>query len=206
MRYGAAGTATACVAAIVVGACASTSNPQPTTSAPQPSRAPGAAADKVVQAPAVQRLAVQALNDIALGRGEYHKHLHVPFMIGPGLWGEMLKLEPALAKIGTESISVVPMSGGTRGWKMGGFMDNDAVAKIAHHTKLRAVAEAFRDGQVRPANPEERQLFYALTPLEIAGKPLTVFSIPPDHRLVVYVEDGKLVWIDLLSAYSALLR
>jgi hypothetical protein len=172
-------------------------------------RHPERAVEKVVQAPTVQNQVVQALDDIALGRGEYQRHLSVPFMIGPGLWAEMLKLDPALAAIGTESTSVVPMSEGTRVWKMGGFLDEDAVKKIGRHIKLRAVAEAFRGGEVRPATPEERKLFYALTPLEIAGKPLTVLCVPrdhPDHRLAVFAEDGRLVWIDLISAYAATLR
>jgi len=186
------------IAALLVAACASTSSPPP-------QRAASAEVEKVVEAPAVQKLIVQALDDIALGRGEYHKHLSVPFMIGPALWGEMLQLDPTLAKVGTESLSVVPTGEGPKSWKMGGFMDEAAVQKIGHHIKFRAVAEAWRGGQLRPATPQERKLFYALTPLEIAGQPLTILTTS-GHRLVVYVEDGRLVWIDLISAYVADLR
>jgi hypothetical protein len=184
--------------ALVLLGCASTTSHQT-------GRGPAVAVDRVVTDAGVEKTVVQALDDIALGRGEYHRHLSVPFMIGPALWGEMLSLDPTLAAIGTESTSVVPMGEGTRVWKMGGFLDEDAVRKIGRHIKLRAVAESFRAGEVRPATPEERKLFYALTPLEIAGKPLTVLCVPrdqPAHRLAVFAEKGRLVWIDLLSGYS----
>jgi hypothetical protein len=184
---------------LIAVACASTSGQQRHDAPPE-------AVEAVVADPATERAVVAALDDIALGRGEYHKRLAVPFMIGPGLWGEMLKLDPTLATLGTESISVVPTGGGTQTWKMGGFLDEQAVEKIGHHIKLRAVAEAFRGRPARPATSQERKLFYALTPLEIAGKPLTILSVPPDHRLAVYAEEGRLVWMDLLSAYSASLK
>ena len=152
-----------------------------------------------------QKLIVAALDDIALGRGEYHQHLTVPFMIGPALWGWMVKLDPALEKIGIESLSVVPMPGGDAKWKMRTFKE-DSIKTIAHHIKFRAVAEAWRAGTVRAATPQERSLFYALTPLEIDGQPLTIISTPEDHRLVVYVQEGRLMWMDVLSEYRTTAR
>jgi hypothetical protein len=173
-----------------------------TTSGQKSARTPGIPVESVVDDPQTQRLVMEALDDVALGRGEYQKHLSVPFMIGPGLWGELLQLEPRLAELGTESTSVVPMSRGTSVWKMRSYLDESAVGEIGHHIKFRAVAEAFRGGRVRPATPQERKLFYAMTPLEIAGKALTVLCVQPDHRLAIYVEGGKLVWIDLISRFT----
>jgi hypothetical protein len=182
--------------ALVAGACAATTTPKP-AAAPPKSAAVDPAAEQQTQ-----KAIVAALDDIALGRGEYHKHLAVPFMIGPALWGAMLQLEPALEKIGTESVSIVPMGDRSVTWKMRMF-DGEGGPQIARHIKFRAVAEAFRGGTVRPATPQERSLFYALTPFETEGQPLTIIVAPEGHRMVVYADgDGQLVWMDILSEYK----
>jgi hypothetical protein len=155
----------------------------------------------VVDAPEVQRFVVRALDDIALGRGDYVRHLSVPFVIGPGLWREMLESDAALGNLGTPSVSVVPMNERPVALKMRTFVNKDAVEKISHHNRLIGVAQAFRGGEVRPATSQERKLFYALSPLEISGNPLTMVCVAPDRRLAIYVENGRLVWIDLLSAF-----
>ncbi len=41
-----------------------------------------------------------------------------------------------------------------------------------------------------------------MTPLEIAGKALTILCIQPDHRLALYAEGEKLVWINLISNFT----
>jgi hypothetical protein len=145
---------------------------------------------------------VAALDDIALGREGFEDRLAVPFVIGPALWGTMTKLDPALDTLGTPSAALVPMPGGAQTWKMRSFLQRPNVVTIARHIKLRAVAEAFRGGTARPATQAERDLFYALTPLEIKDRPLTVLVVPPDHRLIVFVEDGRISWIDLISEYK----
>jgi|KBSMisStaDraftv2_1062788.scaffolds.fasta_scaffold728876_1 hypothetical protein len=181
------------VVALAASACATAAPPK---RAGSPNAHP---VDPAAQAK-TQKLIVAALDDIALGRGEVDKHLTVPFMIGPALWGWMVSLDPALEKIGTESLSVVPMPGGPAQWKMRSFMA-DSVPTIARHIKFRAVAEAWRAGTVRAATPEERSLFYALTPMEIDGEPLTILTTS-GNNLVVYVQEGRLMWIDAISEYK----
>jgi hypothetical protein len=104
--------------------------------------------------------------------------------------------------LGTPSAAIVPTAGQPAEWKMRTFLAANDVAALAATITFRDLCTAFGDGAPRPANQEERALFYQLTPLEIAGKPLTVVEVQR-HRLVAYVDHGRLAWLDLLSEYSS---
>lgn len=103
--------------------------------------------------------------------------------------------------LGTPSTAVVPTGGQPTEWKMRTFLSANDVAALAATITFRDLCISFGEGTARPANQEERALFYKLTPLEIAGKPLTVVDVER-HRLVAYVDNGRLAWMDLLSEYS----
>jgi len=130
-----------------------------------------------------------------------------PFTVGPALWAILIQVDhkggrAVVENLGTPGLAVVPTGGQPIEWKMRTFLSANDVAALAATITFRDLCTAFGDGAPRPANQEERALFYALAPLEIAGKPLTVVDVQ-QHRLVAYVENGRLAWMDLLSEYSA---
>jgi len=122
------------------------------------------------------------------------------FVIGPALW-ELLAKDAAFAKIGTPAKSVFPARGTMQVLEMRMYLeaaDHDAL--LASRVFI-GFARVVTEGKSRAANDAERSLFYALSPLEIAGRPLTVID-GEKIDVVVYVEDGKLGWIDASDAYN----
>jgi hypothetical protein len=154
----------------------------------------------------VEALVHEAL--VGLGRADRTANdtLASPFTVGPALWAILIQVDhkggrSVVENLGTPSTAVVPTGGQPTEWKMRTFLSANDVAALAATITFRDLCTAFGDGAPRPANQEERALFYKLTPLEIAGKPLTVVDVQ-QHRLVAYVDSGRLAWMDLLSEYS----
>jgi hypothetical protein len=157
-------------------------------------------------APNVEAFVHEAL--VGLGRADRAAHdtLARPFTVGPALWAILIQVDhkggrTVVESLGTPSVAVVPTGGQPTEWKMRTFLSANDVAALAATISFRDLCTAFGDGAPRAANQEERALFYKLVPLEIAGKPLTVVDVQ-QHRLVAYVDNGRLAWMDLLSEYS----
>jgi hypothetical protein len=155
-----------------------------------------------VSAPATETQVMRALADLAHASPGADQHLADLFFLGPALWATLRSIDASLDQLGTPSWAVVPMGDKTKQWQMRSFVDREAVRAIAAHVKLRSVAEAFRVGTARPATLDERQLFYALIAFEIRGQPVTVVEFE-GHRLVVFLDKGRITHMDLLSEYHA---
>ena len=155
----------------------------------------------------VEAFVHQALVGIGRADRSANDTLASPFTVGPAMWAVLVQVDhrqgrTVVENLGTPSAALVPTGGQPTEWKMRTFLSANDVAALAATITFRDICTAFGDGAPRPANQEERALFYTLTPLEIAGKPLTVVDVQ-QHRLVAYVENGRLAWMDLLSEYSA---
>lgn len=151
--------------------------------------------------PKAEREAVELFAVIAGGKAKPDAVLAPVFVIGPALWQSLAKTDAAFAKLGTTSQAALPSGGTTTMLEMRSYLEPDArKALLASHTFV-AVAKLLTQGKPRAATDAERSLFYALSPLEIAGHPLTVIDIG-SSGVIVFAESGKLAWIDEPGAYT----
>lgn len=151
--------------------------------------------------PKAEREAVALFAAIAGGKAKPDAVLAPVFVIGPALWQSLAKTDAAFAKIGTPSQAALPSGGTTTMLDMRSYLEPEArKALLAHHTFV-TTAKLLTEGKPRAATDAERRLFYALSPLEIAGRPLTVIDLG-QTGVIVFAESGKLAWIDEPSAYN----
>jgi len=125
---------------------------------------------------------------VSLGRADRTASdpLASPFTVGPALWAILIQVDhkagrTVVENLGTPSVAVVPTGRQPTEWKMRTFLSDNDVTALAATITFHDLCTAFGDGAPRPANQAERALFYKLTPLEIAGKPLSYSRRdPPD--------------------------
>jgi len=154
-----------------------------------------------VSDPKAEREAVELFAAIAGGKAKPDAVLAPVFVIGPALWQSLAKTDAAFAKLGTPSQAALPSGGTTTMLDMRSYLEPEArKALLAHHTFVTA-AKLLTQGKPRAATDAERSLFYALSPIEIAGHPLTVIDLG-QTGVIVFVDHGKLAWIDEPSAYT----
>ncbi len=129
------------------------------------------------------------------------------FLIGGGLWPEIVGTEksccPAkeLYTLGTKSFIAYP-DDPTKGWEARTFLDGNHRKALVGLKPFVTLVSTFKDAKVRPAEENERKMFHALYPMEIAGKPLTIIEHAQGVKLIVFVEDAKIVVLDGLIGYS----
>jgi hypothetical protein len=124
-------------------------------------------------------------------------------VVGPALWGILLKLDPAIASVGTATVNALPHKKGvTQTMEMRTFADDRALITLLRSPGFSKIGRAFSQGKLRPATDEEREMFYDFVPFEIAGRPVNIFERDAD-RLVVYLDDNeRIAWVDVLSGYA----
>jgi hypothetical protein len=121
-------------------------------------------------------------------------------VVGPGFYHRYLASKSF--EYGDRMISEIPMG-------------TPPKAKLFEGRVFRGVARAvplvvdefqdilakYRNGKLRDATDDERELFYALINFEIEGRPVPVIEAE-EGRLVVYLQEGdRIYWIDSLDAW-----
>jgi len=140
----------------------------------------------------------------ALGRGEpaASKALGDNVVLGPGLWAALTEADRSFATVGASSTMLVPAPGGGRREFQGRTFLSGEVEALRTAEVFQRMAADFAKGRARPATGAERRLFYAMIPFEIAGQPLTMVDLGT-ARLAVSLTEGRIDWLDLLSAYAS---
>jgi hypothetical protein len=143
----------------------------------------------------------ETLASIALGQGGAGR-FSLPLVVGPALWKAMVAADGALEHVGEPSFTLVQNAdGSSQKMDMRSFGDEAAVGALTRSFVCRKVAALFVSGTIRAANSDERKLFYAFVPFELAGRPLPIAEHGRD-RLVVYLDEHRRPgWIDIISAY-----
>jgi hypothetical protein len=123
-------------------------------------------------------------------------------VIGPALWSLLTHADPALAAVGTPAQAKIPLPDGSmQTLEMRTFVNAGELPALLRSRAFQNVTAAFARGRARAASEAERKLFYAFIPFEIAGQPLTIVEQGRQH-LVADLADGKVAWLDVLSAYT----
>jgi hypothetical protein len=205
---------------VMLFACSRSADPPPPPPPPQPS-SPAADAHAIAAAdaapsdagaapewgasvpdPKAEREAMELFAAIASGKAKPDAVLAPVFAIGPGLWGLLSGTDAAFARLGTPSKAALQTGSGTELLDMRSYLEpKDRKAAVTNRTFV-AVGKLMMQAGPRAATDAERRLLYALSPMEIAGKPITVLETDRVDILVL-AEDGKLVWIDAPGAYGA---
>ena len=138
------------------------------------------------------------MRDGALEAGD----LRTAVAFGPGLWSTW-----QLAGLG--SSEGIPVVGRVRVrdrvvMAHGRAVRFDALAPFMASNAVRAMARHFADGEIAPATPEERQLYYMGIAWPIAGEPVTVVRKEDETLVVVLDEDGALFQLEILSPWYQL--
>jgi len=152
-----------------------------------------------VKDPAAEKLAMEAFASIAGGKAKPELFGDI-VIVGPALWKTLAGADKKLAKVGTHSEAVIP-GAKLQKLEMRTFIQPKDKQSLLASTAVRGLAQHMMDAGPRPANAAERQLFYALVPFELVGKPVTILE-HPDISLIVYAEDGKILWLDASSLYG----
>jgi len=173
---------------------------------PTPAAAPVATiGDRPWGAPVASDTAAVVKRTLGLiGAGQSQPASFAPSMtVGPALWGILVKLDPAIASVGTAVVNTLPHKKGTaQTMDMRTFRDDSALGSLLRSSGFRKIGRAFSQANLRAATDAERELFYDFVPFEIAGKPVTISERDAD-RLAVYLDDNeRLVWIDVISGYA----
>ncbi|HXU82721.1 MAG TPA: hypothetical protein VN914_15065 [Polyangia bacterium] len=123
-------------------------------------------------------------------------------VIGPALWSLLTHADPALGAVGTPAQAKIPLPDGSmQTLEMRTFVNAGELPALLRAAAFQKVTAAFARGHARAASEAERKLFYVFIPFEIAGQPLTIVEQGRQH-LVAHLSDGKVAWLDVLSAYS----
>lgn len=128
-------------------------------------------------------------------------------VVGPGMYRVLLDLDKRqgrndIASIGTPSTTIVPVGDKVTKMEMRSYLnliDREALLKTL---SFRGLNQVMGGGSSRPATDVEREFWYALIPIEIKGKPVTIIEFQ-GHIVVVYIENGTIGWLDILSEYSS---
>ncbi len=155
-----------------------------------------------VSDPAEEKAVTDALAAIADGGKRSRAVLGNVVVIGPALWASLTQLDPKVADLGTSSNAMIPSAAGLQTMPMRTFTDDAALEELVEVAVFQAVGKSMRGATVRPATSEERQLFYALIPFEIAGTPVTIVE-KNQRRLLVLLQNKKVMWLDVISAYRS---
>ncbi len=141
------------------------------------------------------------LSQVVAGPAERVSQLARPLVLGPALWSFLLRTSPMARDFGTPGTAVISHTdGSSEAMPMRTFSDDNAIARLAGQPSFLRLLGGFVTGTARAADEEERKLFYAIVPIEIVGKPLTILQTG-DDRLAVILNEDRVVWLDLLSAY-----
>jgi hypothetical protein len=139
-----------------------------------------------------------------IGSGQLRPNSFAPSMtIGPALWGILVKLDPAIASVGTAAVNTLPhKKGAAQTMEMRTFPDDRALSSLLRSSGFGKIGRAFSQATLRAATDAEREMFYDFVPFDIAGKPVTISERDAD-RLVVYLDDNeRIVWMDVISGYA----
>lgn len=128
--------------------------------------------------------------------------LRTAVVFGPGLWSTW-----QLAGLG--SSEGIPMMGRVRLRDRvvvahGRAVRFDALAPFMASNTVKATARYFASGEVAPATPAERQLYYMGIAWQIAGKPVTVVRKEDETLVVILDKDGGLFHLEILSPWYQL--
>ena len=80
------------------------------------------------------------------------------------------------------------------------FMGPDVATFLRAPGVVSALRNVGPSPPTRPADHDERSIYYALVPWEITGKPVTVLG-EGETRLLLDAADGRVVWIDAVQPY-----
>jgi hypothetical protein len=150
--------------------------------------------------PHAERAAVELFAAIASGKARPEAVLAPVFAVGPMLWGQLLHLDSGFASIGTPSSAVLPTGRAVQQLEMRTFREAKDRAALIANPAFQLMAKVMAAGTPRAADAAERQLLYALVPFEISGRPVTML-VTPKLSLLVYIENGMLVWADAPQFY-----
>jgi len=163
--------------------------------------APAPAWGAPVPDPKAEREAMELFAAIAGGKAKPDAVLAPVFVIGPGLWKLMAGNDAAFGKLGTKSQAVVPTGDKPQMLEMRSYLEAKDRKAVVTNRMFVSLARLMMQGGPRAATDAERHLFYALSPHEIAGHPITVI-VTGKVAVMVFAEDGKLSWIDAPGAYG----
>jgi hypothetical protein len=139
-----------------------------------------------------------------IGSGQLRATSFAPSMtVGPALWEILLKLDPAIASVGTAAVNTLPHKKGVaQTMEMRTFPDDRALSSLLRSSGFGKIGRAFSQAKLRAATDAEREMFYDFVPFDIAGKPVTISERDAD-RLLVYLDDNeRIVWMDVISGYA----
>jgi len=127
-------------------------------------------------------------------------------VLGPGAYRTLLGVDKEsgrddIASTGTPSTSVVSSGDKVVSMPMRSYLDVSAREALLQALAFRGLSDALGRGQSRPATEAERKFWYALIPFEIKGKPVTIIELE-GNVVVVFIKDGTINWMDILSAYA----
>ncbi len=91
--------------------------------------------------------------------------------------------------------------GGRKVVLAGRMFKKEHLKKLFSSSDFRSVLQGIVYGKARPANKEERDLYYSLISWEIEGKPVTLIEKGHRRLLVDTHRDGNLFWLDMIDQY-----
>ena len=128
-------------------------------------------------------------------------------VLGAGAYRTLLGVDKEsgrddIASTGTPSTSVVSSGDKVVSMPMRSYLDVSAREALLQALAFRGLSDARGRGKSRPATEAERQFWYALIPFEIKGQPVTIIELE-GHVVVVFIKDGTINWMDILSEYTS---
>jgi hypothetical protein len=69
--------------------------------------------------------------------------------------------------------------------------------------KFEAILDKYKNGEIREASEEERNLFYSLIDFEIAGRPVYVVESKEGRLLIYLQEKDRIHWIESLDVWRS---
>ncbi|MDF1562203.1 MAG: hypothetical protein P1V51_04120 [Deltaproteobacteria bacterium] len=189
--------------ALLLTGCAGGQAPEP---APLPPPRPAASAlpvgPGVVVPDADEEARCRTLLDAVIaGRpNDALPYLGEALMLGPAAWTIARQDAPNLGK----KVTFVLPDGEGEARLPGRLVGDTDLPKLLRGKKLlEALKKAREQTRPRPADEQERTVFYKMVPHEIAGRPVTVVGSGA-HRLLLWSEGGKVVHLDAIGRYKDL--
>jgi hypothetical protein len=167
-------------------------NAAPKSSSPWGQSMPDSANEAAVHA---------ALATVQQGGSAALAKLQSVLIMGPALWDYLKRLDSSLVPHGTPSELHLPLPDGKVQILESRSFKEEELSALVSSLGFQKVMQVFATGSPRAATEEERKLFYAMIPFEIAGKPVTVVDVE-DQKLITNLLEGKLMWLDLISSYG----
>ena len=138
-----------------------------------------------------------AITAIVEGRG-LTEHFSDPLIVAPGFVHAMMGSEP-IFPYGKAALMRLN-SGGREIMFLCYRVAGDERSSCLGANEVREFLRGFGGQQAQPATREQRALYYALIPFEIAGEPVSVIQ-DGKRCLLLQATDKGVLWIDMIDEY-----